>query len=146
MYGSGETLFMTALTSRGRYVCFCSCPTWRQGRWGYLSCRLYFCLKYWATVHSIAWPFSSCKGNLVERAEELHKLVYKNHFHSIYTEKGSLEWERPCTFGKGFKLNTNVWWLAGRRVTLHTRYFLFIWPQCVTSTFSPAPTTTTKTI
>lgn len=30
-----------------------------------------------------------------------------------------------------------VWWLAGRRVTLHTRYFLFIWPQCVTSTFKP---------
>lgn len=23
-------------TSIGRYVCFCSCPTWRQGRWGYL--------------------------------------------------------------------------------------------------------------
>ena len=22
------------LTSRGRYVCFFSCPTWRQGRWG----------------------------------------------------------------------------------------------------------------
>lgn len=32
---------------------------------------------------------------------------------------------------------TYVWWLAGRRVTLHTRYFLFIWPQCVTSTFKP---------
>lgn len=32
---------------------------------------------------------------------------------------------------------TYVWWLAGRRVTLHTRYFRFIWPQCVTSTFNP---------
>lgn len=30
-----------------------------------------------------------------------------------------------------------VWWLAGRLVTLHTRYFLFICPQCVTSTFKP---------
>lgn len=52
------------LTSSGRYVCFCSCPTCRQGRWGYFSCRLYFCLKYWATVHSIACPFSNCRGNL----------------------------------------------------------------------------------
>lgn len=30
-----------------------------------------------------------------------------------------------------------VWWLAGRRVTLQTRYFLFICPQCVISTFRP---------
>ena len=33
---------------------------------------------------------------------------------------------------------THVWWLAGRRVTLHTRYFLLIVPQWVTSTFRPA--------
>lgn len=30
-----------------------------------------------------------------------------------------------------------VWWLAGLRVTLQTRYFLFICPQCVISTFRP---------
>lgn len=36
---------------------------------------------------------------------------------------------------------TYVWWLAGRRVTLHTRYFLFIWPQWVTSTFKPVQQT-----
>lgn len=33
-----------------------------------------------------------------------------------------------------------VWWLAGRRVTLQTRYFLFICPQCVISTFRPGDT------
>lgn len=33
-----------------------------------------------------------------------------------------------------------VWWLAGRRVTLQTRYFLFICPQCVISTFRPGGT------
>lgn len=32
---------------------------------------------------------------------------------------------------------THVWWLAGRRVTLQTRYFLRMVPQCVTSTFKP---------
>lgn len=32
---------------------------------------------------------------------------------------------------------THVWWLAGRRVTLHTRYFLRMVPQCVTSTLRP---------
>lgn len=32
---------------------------------------------------------------------------------------------------------THVWWLAGRRVTLQTRYFLRMVPQCVTSTFNP---------
>lgn len=32
-----------------------------------------------------------------------------------------------------------VWWLAGRRVTLHTRYLRFIWPQWVISTFKPEP-------
>lgn len=35
---------------------------------------------------------------------------------------------------------THVWWLAGLRVTLHTRYFLFICPQCVISTFRPEGT------
>ena len=30
-----------------------------------------------------------------------------------------------------------VWWLAGRLVTLHTLYFLFICPQWVISTFKP---------
>lgn len=35
---------------------------------------------------------------------------------------------------------TYVWWLAGRRVTLQTRYFLFICPQCVISTFRPGDT------
>lgn len=33
-----------------------------------------------------------------------------------------------------------VWWLAGLRVTLQTRYFLFICPQCVISTFRPGDT------
>ena len=33
-----------------------------------------------------------------------------------------------------------VWWLAGRRVTLQTRYFLFICPQCVITTFRPGDT------
>lgn len=47
-------------------MCFCSWPTCRHGRCGYLSCRLYFCLKYCATVHSMACPFSSCRGNLQE--------------------------------------------------------------------------------
>lgn len=56
------------LTSRGRYVCFCSCPTWRHGRWGYLRMSLYLSLKYCATVHSIVWPFSCCRGNLNTRA------------------------------------------------------------------------------
>lgn len=37
-----------------------------------------------------------------------------------------------------FNCLTHVWWLAGRRVTLQTRYFLRMVPQCVTSTFSPA--------
>lgn len=32
---------------------------------------------------------------------------------------------------------TYVWRLAGRRVTLQTRYFLRMVPQCVTSTFRP---------
>lgn len=32
---------------------------------------------------------------------------------------------------------THVWWLAGRRVTLHTLYFRLMVPQCVTSTFRP---------
>lgn len=32
---------------------------------------------------------------------------------------------------------TYVWWLAGRRVTLHTLYFLRMVPQWVTSTFRP---------
>lgn len=39
---------------------------------------------------------------------------------------------------------TYVWWLAGRLVTLHTRYFLFIWPQWVTSTFRPGATPTMR--
>lgn len=33
--------------------------------------------------------------------------------------------------------HTYVWWLAGRRVTLHTLYFLRMVPQWVTSTFRP---------
>lgn len=33
--------------------------------------------------------------------------------------------------------STYVWWPAGLLVTLHTLYFLFIWPQCVISTFRP---------
>lgn len=48
-----------------------------------------------------------------------------------------------CLFS--LRLNTSlkrskilyVWWLAGRLVTLHTLYFLFICPQCVISTFRP---------
>ena len=40
----------------------------------------------------------------------------------------------------GESAGTYVWWLAGRRVTLHTRYFLFICPQCVISTFRPEDT------
>lgn len=101
-------------------MCFCSCPTWRHGKCGYLSCRLYFCLKYWATVHSMAWPFSSCKGNL--------------------QINGKCGQKNSCLFGTLANMcrnRTYVWWLAGRRVTLQTRYFLFIWPQCVTSTFRP---------
>ena len=48
-------------TSRGRYVCLCSWPTWRQGRWGNRSFILYLSKKYLATVHSTVWPFSNYK-------------------------------------------------------------------------------------
>lgn len=36
------------------------------------------------------------------------------------------------------QVHTYVCRLAGRRVTLHTLYFLRMVPQCVTSTFRPA--------
>lgn len=47
--------------------------------------------------------------------------------------------ESSSDFSKGIFPLPYVWWLAGRRVTLHTRYFLFICPQWVTSTFKPDP-------
>lgn len=46
--------------------------------------------------------------------------------------------EKGSSFSKGIFPPPYVWWLAGRLVTLHTRYFLFICPQWVTSTFRPA--------
>lgn len=45
--------------------------------------------------------------------------------------------ENSSDFSKGIFPPPYVWWLAGRLVTLHTRYFLFICPQWVTSTFRP---------
>lgn len=55
-------------------MCFCSCPTCKHGRWGYRRMSLYLSLKYWATVHSIVWPFSCCKGNLVSRRRKTQHL------------------------------------------------------------------------
>lgn len=152
------------LTSRGRYVCFCSWPTCRQGKWGYLSCRLYFSRKYCATVLSTVCPFSSCSGNLTEKKYLRH---YKgNNLELVRTYFGALFdlklfWFLTCW--KKLQINkqnkkrckmanrswahlklpllrapfTHVWWLAGRRVTLHTLYFRLMVPQCVTSTFRP---------
>jgi len=53
-------------TSNGRYVCFSSFPTCRQGRWGNCSLILCFSLKYWTTLQSTVSGESglSCIGNL----------------------------------------------------------------------------------
>lgn len=79
---------------------------------------LYFSLKYCATVHSMVWPFSCCSGNL---------------WRKVWGQKTDFSDERT----EGREEHAHVWWLAGLLVTLHTRYFLFICPQWVISTFRP---------
>lgn len=92
-------------------MCLCSWPTWRHGKWGYLSFILYLSKKYLATVHSTVCPFSSCNGKLQ---------IFKNYHLIIH-----------------FHTNTYDCICAGLLVTLHTLYFLLIAPQWVISIFNP---------
>ncbi len=69
-------------------MCFCSWPTCKHGRCGYRSTSLYLSLKYWATVHSMVWPFSCCNGNL-----EARKIHFENStlYHCIITMR-NIKW------------------------------------------------------
>lgn len=67
---------------------------------------------------------SFCNCSLKKKPKRIKKLdAYKKKF-------GGSVWRR-------YNNVPYVWWLAGRLVTLHTRYFRFICPQCVISTFKP---------
>lgn len=112
---------------------------------------LYLSLKYWATVHSVVWPFSCCRGNLKQAKEKLDGGGKVQQLSSHLTQSGStrLMWQHfDCCWTVSGLLQQDeskneterpsyVWWLAGLLVTLHTLYFLFICPQWVISTFKP---------
>lgn len=102
-------------------MCFCSWPTCRHGRLGNCSLMLYRSMKYLATVHSTVCPESNCSG----------KLKHQRHSSAGARQVAALQLHNFS------QTNTHdcVW--AGRRVTLHTRYFLRMAPAWVISTLSP---------
>lgn len=126
--------------------------TCKQGRCGNLSFILYLSRKYFATVHSTVWPFSSCNGKLKGGSVQtlgsmfsLTSLYIDFHFFiniqsflgiNIFSkwngnDPSSLLIAEPLCYPPPQLTYDCI--CAGLLVTLHTRYFLRIAPQCVIS-------------
>jgi len=74
----------------------------------------------------------------------LHRVQCFNYYTANHKESNAYTQYRILSGRLARKHHSSQWnditydcVCAGRRVTLHTRYFLFIAPQCVISTFRP---------